>query len=216
MARTTKKKRKSWRDLPWNEDNPRFQALLRGMEEMAASVQQANKAFQALPAKPARLLGWEALRAEARAGREQVPRTPAPEQSAGWRQRLARVIGLPRVPPSYCDFLRWFPRFGSWELAYRKPGWPAAISVPVGDAWLRRERKLLLGLYRTNAAGRRLIPFATNGGDKWFCWDPERVDSRGEPAIYAADSKEASDGPHIKRLGRDLLQILNHYRPAHR
>jgi predicted DNA-binding WGR domain protein len=189
--------------------------LLQEVEAMETAGRRAREAFAALPKAPARFLGWPELAADVRSRTGRGADKPAAEQSAAWRRGIARATGLARVPPSYGAFLRWFPRPTEWKLVTRKQGWPRQIYVMQRQGWFARERALVRHLYPANAAGRRLIPFASNGGDRWLCWDPERIDAQGEPAIYAADYKENSDGRlRIERLGGNLLEVLNHYRPG--
>ena len=184
---------------------------------METAGRRAREAFAALPKAPARFLDWPELAADVRARKGRGASKPAPEQGVEWRQRIARATALPRVPPSYAAFLRWFPRPTEWKLVTRKQDCPRQINVMQRQGWFARERALLRHLYPANAAGRRLIPFASNGGDRWFCWDPERIDARGEPAIYAADYKEDSDGRlRIKRLGKNLLEGRGRQVPGRR
>ena len=87
----------------------------------------------------------------------------------------------------------------------------------LGNRRMPGARTDLLRTYRTEAPElaarwRSLVPFASNAADAYFCWDSSAVDARGEPPVYAADFKPNTDGYAIRRLGKDLDFVLQHYR----
>lgn len=161
-----------------------------------------------LPRRVAKQLDWDGLEAAARPG-------PAKARAAG--AKIPAVPGLAKVPPGYREFLRRFAGAGYWDLVYQKKGWPNGFAL-IGIRRMPGDRKHLLSTYRTEAPKqyarvKSLVPFATNASDAYFCWDSSAVDARGEPPVYAAEYKKSdSDGYKIKKLGKDLLSVLQHYR----
>jgi hypothetical protein len=97
--------------------------LLQEVEAMETAGRRAREAFAALPKAPARFLDWPELAADVRARKGRGASKPAPEQSVAWRQGIGRATALPRVPPSYAAFLRWFPRPTEWKLVESCCSW---------------------------------------------------------------------------------------------
>jgi predicted DNA-binding WGR domain protein len=179
---------------------------------------------------------WDRIGAELRADRERIGKLPRKlerkldwdelESSVGRRARTRKSIkrsvkplpGLQVTPPSYAEFLGRFLGTGEWDLVYQKRGWPLHFN------WLGRERmpkvqKLLRTTYaaeapRLAARSRTLVAFAQDGSSKYFCWDASTTDAKGEPAVDTIDQEPDKAGRFkILRLGKNLLEVLQHYRP---
>jgi predicted DNA-binding WGR domain protein len=172
-------------------------------EEAEAKERAWRKGFDKLPRRVKRALSWDEIESEVR--------KTYPGRAAN--ATVATVPGLSKRPPSYVEFASRFTDVGEWRITHRKRAWPWFFYLTPKS--MAKDRARLISTYETEAPRkaarvRELIPFASDASETYFCWDSTAVDWRGEPAVYAADFKH----PYaILRLGRDLLEVIQHYRP---
>jgi predicted DNA-binding WGR domain protein len=164
------------------------------------------------PAAPAPT--WEELAAK-------VNRPPRPASDAEL-QAVAQALGLPQLPPSYCQYQRLLSGKEEWRRVSRRKGLPFFLCVLEFDKLVEQRAYVRTVLVvpeegsdderAASAAAQRLIPFGNDSSRINYCWDPADRGPDGELGIVAMDNDTWM--PKVTRIAGDLLELLALYRPS--
>jgi hypothetical protein len=143
---------------------------------------------------------------------------PNPATEPGWQEAVLAATGLSRLPPSYAEYVRHLGGTGEW-INREKDGAPHFLEIYAQPELFTNTRDLLVTILdmaaqenqpELAAASRGLIPFGTDTDRIFFCWDPARVDDRGELAVVMLDNNADLV---VETVARDLFELLRNYDP---
>jgi hypothetical protein len=140
---------------------------------------------------------------------------PSPDPAA-----VAQELGLPRLPPSYLEYIHRFRALGELKMKYRREGFPFFLNV-LPPSWLTRIGEYFREGFAPSAditpeavekakALRVLVPFGNDTSRTSICWDPARATPEGELWICLVDSELWTRTD----VGHDLTDILKYYAPS--
>jgi len=136
----------------------------------------------------------------------------------GWEKKVRKATGLARLPPSYIEYAARLRGVGEWVVRRKQKRLPTCLEVRIKPSSFDHERKLLVTVLdmaaeynqaELAAKWRHLVVFGTDTSRCFFCWDPSRIDRRGEPAIVLLDNYGVVK---VTTIAKDLYELLGSYR----
>ena len=137
---------------------------------------------------------------------------------AGWAMKVLKAAGIDRLPPSYLEYVARLSRVGEWIIQRKQKRLPNYLEVYVTPWLFANARKILVTVLDMAAENnqaeeaakwRGLVAFGTDSSRCFFCWDPARVDRRGEPAIVLLDNNADL---RVTTIAKDLFELMRSYR----
>jgi len=201
--------------------------LAKGYRETkpSAKLAPAKPSAKAAPAAPAKRgatkTGGFAKLAASLVPDSDVGARKRREQKLGpaWEKAVLKASGAKSLPPSYLDYAEHLRAVGEWLIRRAQKRLPRYLEVYIKPELFTGSRKLMPTILEmaTNdynqgelaAKCRHLIVFGTDSSRSYYCWDPSRVDGRGEPAIVLLDNQAEL---RVSTIAKDLYELLGNFR----
>lgn len=136
-------------------------------------------------------------------------------------ERAARAVGLPALPPSYCEFLAHYGHVSDWRRAYRRDWFPVFLQLfPPVALGAEADYLALASLSEFSEQAhavaeqlRPLIPFGTDASRTTLCWDPAQRHAGGELGLCFVDMNGDWELLNDVRLdcGSHLLDVFKYF-----